>query len=74
MTTPQPVWGADVPVSMPIPADEPIQVDMGGWGMTQFRMVHAISAREYEILSVPVWGPQALSEPEIRGDAAIDAS
>ena len=76
MTTPtqRPVWGADVPVSMPQPAPEPIVVPMFGFGMTQYRLVHNLTQREYEALSVPVFQPRDPSQTAVNDSAAIDAA
>lgn len=71
--TDRPVWGADVPISMPLPAGEPVMVPMFGLGMTQYRLVHDISAAEYETLAVPVYAPEAPAGKVVAGDAAIDA-
>jgi hypothetical protein len=76
MTTPnpRPVWGADVPISMPLPLppDEPILVEMYGLGMTQYRLVHDLTQREYEALSVPVYQPDDPSAPVSQDDASLD--
>jgi hypothetical protein len=40
--------------------------------MTQYRLVHSITPREYEILAVPIFAPVNPDEPEFRGDTAID--
>lgn len=71
MATTRPVWGADCPVSMPLPAEEQPLVGMYGFAMTQYRLVHDLTSAEYEALAVPVYAP---AEPAnvIRGDAAID--
>ena len=78
MTTPnaRPVWGADVPVSMPLPppANEPVMVSMYGFGVTQYRLVHNLTTREYQDLSVPVYQPEDPSAPVSYDDAAIDAA
>jgi hypothetical protein len=78
VTTPgqRPVWGADVPVSMPLPppANEPVMVNMYGMGMTQFRLVHALTTREYQDLSVPVYQPANPSQPVSQDDAGIDSA
>jgi hypothetical protein len=68
----RPVWGADVPVSMPLPPDEPIMVDMQGFGVTQYRLVHSITAAEYEELAVPVYAPPAPDAPVEDDDYGID--
>jgi len=74
MANTRPVWGADVPVSMPVPppADEPVMVTMDGFGVTSFRLVHNLTARDYEALSVPVYAPEDPSAPTVYDDAAID--
>jgi hypothetical protein len=71
--TDRPVWGSDVPISMPVPSDEAVMVPMFGFGMTQYRLVHDISATEYEALSVPVYAPEAPATDVVRGDAALDS-
>lgn len=71
--TDRPAWGADVPISMPVPASEPSMVPMFGFSMTQFRLVHDMSAAEYEALAVPVYAPAQQGGSVIRDDAAIDA-
>lgn len=78
MTTPnpRPVWGADVPISMPLPvsSDEPVIVDMYGMGMTQMRLVHSLTQREYENLSVPVYQPENPADEIVYDDADIEAA
>lgn len=69
--TDRPAWGADVPISMPLPAGEDVMVPMFGFGMTQYRLVHDLSRAEYEALSVPVYAPQAGGL--VLDDAGIDA-
>lgn len=70
----RPVWGSDVPISMPQPAEEAIMVELaGGFAMTQYRLVHSITAAEYEELAVPVYAPQNPTGQVVRGDAALDA-
>jgi hypothetical protein len=58
-TVPRPVWGADCPISMPLPApaSEARLIEMGGFSFTQYRLVHTITAAEYEELAVPVYAP-----------------
>lgn len=77
MTAPaqRPVWGADCPVSMPLPPSEPVLVEMAGFGMTQYRLAHSITGAEYEELRVPVYAPvQPPANTVVRGDAAIDTA
>jgi hypothetical protein len=69
-----PAWGADVPVSMPLPAAEPVMVPMYGFGMTQYRLVHALSQADYETLAVPVYAPANPTGDVVPGDAGIDAT
>lgn len=69
-----PVWGSDVPISMPLPAAEPVMVPMYGFGMTQYRLVHQLSQVDYESLAVPVFAPASPTGKVIPGDAGIDAT
>jgi hypothetical protein len=69
-----PVWGADVPISMPVPAAERVMVEMFGFGMTQYRLVHALSRADYESLAVPVYAPASPTGEVVPGDAGIDAA
>lgn len=71
--TDRPAWGADVPISMPVPADEPVVVPMFGFGMTQFRLAHDLTPAEYEALSVPVYAPVQTADV-IADDAQLDAT
>lgn len=71
--TDRPAWAADVPISMPLPASEPAMVPMFGFSMTQYRLVHDLSAAEYEALSVPVYAPEQPHGSTVAGDAAIDS-
>lgn len=71
--TDRPVWGSDVPISMPLPADEAVLVPMFGFGMTQYRIVHDLSAAEYEALAVPVYAPEAPAQEVVADDTAIDS-
>lgn len=69
-----PAWGADVPISMPLPASEPVMVPMYGFGMTQYRLVHALSQADYESLAVPVYAPASPTGRVVAGDAGLDAT
>jgi hypothetical protein len=69
-----PAWGADVPISMPLPAPEPVMVEMYGFGMTQFRLVHNLSQADYETLAVPVYAPANPTGDVVPGDTGIDAT
>lgn len=72
--TSRPAWGADVPISMPVPAEEDVIVPMFGFGMTQYRLVPDMTSAEYEDLAVPVYAPDAPQGAEVKGDAGIDAT
>lgn len=71
--TDRPAWGADVPISMPVPVAEPVMVPMFGFGMTQYRLVPDMTSAEYQELSVPVYAPAAPAGDVVAGDAALDA-
>jgi hypothetical protein len=73
VTTNRPVWGADVPISMPIPSGDPVLVPMFGFSMTQYRLVHDITQAEYEQLSVPVYAPERPPSQSVADDAEMDA-
>lgn len=70
--TDRPAWGADVPISMPMPASEPSMVTMYGFAMTQYRLVPDMTQSEYEALSVPVYAPVQATGNVVSDDAAID--
>lgn len=72
--TDRPAWGADVPISMPVPVDEDIIVPMSGFGMTQFRLVPDMTSAEYADLAVPVYAPDSPQGTEVADDAGIDAT
>ena len=69
-----PVWGADVPISMPLPPDEPVMVEMHGFAMTQYRLVHDLTQADYEALAVPVYAPANPTGDVVPGDAALDGA
>lgn len=71
--TDRPAWASDVPISMPLPADEAQLVPMFGFAMTQYRLVHALSMNEYETLSVPVYAPEQPPQNAVADDADLDA-
>jgi hypothetical protein len=72
--TDRPAWGADVPISMPVPAPEAVMVQMFGFGMTQYRLVHDLTSAEYEALSVPVYAPVQATGKTVADDAGIDGA
>lgn len=70
----RPVWGADVPVSMPVPAQEQVMVEMQGFAFTQYRLVPSITSAEYETLSVPVYAPPLAAVTVTDDDTGIDGA
>jgi hypothetical protein len=72
--TDRPAWGADVPISMPVPVEEDVIVPMFGFGMTQYRLAPDMTSAEYEDLAVPVYAPDSPQGAEVAGDAGIDAT
>jgi len=72
--TNRPAWGADVPISMPVPVEEDVIVPMFGFGFTQYRLVPDMTSAEYEDLAVPVYAPESPQGSEVAGDAGIDAT
>ena len=72
MVSTPPVWGADCPISMPMPSGDPVLVPMFGFAMSQFRLVHDITAAEYEAMAVPIYAP-VNSATAVADDAALDA-
>lgn len=71
-TTDRPVWGSDVPISMPVAAAEDVMVPMFGFGMTRYRLVHDITAAELEDLRVPVYGPD-IAASAVADDLDLDS-
>jgi hypothetical protein len=58
------LWGTDVPISMPEPMnqDQPIYVDMGGFGMTTGGIAHNFTTADLEVYTTPTFLP--LPSPE----------
>jgi hypothetical protein len=50
-------WGADVPISMPVPPKERIWVDFDGMGFTEHGIAHYINDNEWEELLTPTFAP-----------------
>lgn len=74
MSNSRPVWGADCPISMPLPSGEDVLVPMFGFAMTQFRLVHDITESEYEDLGTPVYAPVTGTGTTVADDALLDAA
>jgi hypothetical protein len=73
VTTTRPVWGADVPISMPVASGDPALVPMFGFAMSQYRLVHDITQTEMEALSVPIYAPERPAAQSVADDAELDA-
>lgn len=74
MSTPA-YWGADVPISMPLPLqdDNPGLIDMDGFCFTANGLAHNLSQADWGMLSVPTFSPQIPTTTAVRYDAALDA-
>jgi hypothetical protein len=57
---------------LPPPGGEPKLVGMYGFSFTQYRLVHDITAADYERLRVPVYAPS--SGLTVQDDAEIDST
>lgn len=53
-----PIWSSDAPISMPVPSDDPVRIQMYGFGMTQYGIVHDLTGSEYEQLRSPTYAPE----------------
>lgn len=71
-TNGRPIWSSDVPISMPEATGDEVIVPMYGFAMSQYRLVHDLTAAEYADLRVPIYAPEQPGLPEVRGDAYID--
>ena len=58
-----PSWGSDVPISMPQPPPNAVEVPMHGFGMSRFGLVHDLTEVEFEALRVPSFAPEQPYEP-----------
>ena len=52
-------WGADVPISKPVPPprEQPVHVDMGGIGFTSGGLAHYLSEADAEEWFLPTYAP-----------------
>lgn len=50
-------WGADVPISMPMPPDDKPLVDMGGFGFGINGICHVITEEERDAEAIPTFAP-----------------
>lgn len=53
------VWGSDTPISMPVPSDNPILVNMGTLGFTEFGMAHNLNTSDLEDY-IPTFLPNSI--------------
>lgn len=72
MTNDRPVWSADTPVSMPEPTGDTEIVQMFGFAMSQYRLIHSITKAEYDELRVPIYAPKDPGLTQVRGDEEVD--
>lgn len=57
MSEPGFYWGADVPISMPVPGDAEVLVDMGAHGFTVNGLQHNLSTADLEEYMQPNFSP-----------------
>lgn len=50
-------WGADVPVSMPVPPESAVLVPMFGFGFTIDGLFHDLTEADAEVLGTPTYAP-----------------
>lgn len=66
-------WSADVPVSMPLPPEQPARLSMSGFTFTDGGLAHDITQADYERLSVPDFAPENPSAEMVYEDTDVDA-
>lgn len=66
-----PVWSSDTRISVPEPPEENVLVSMYGFGMTQFRLVHDLTATEYEYMYRPSYAPEAPPDDVVADDLDV---
>jgi hypothetical protein len=52
-------WGSDVQISMPVPSEHPVRVNMGAMGMTDFGIAHDINLADIESY-LPTFAPEGV--------------
>lgn len=73
MTDDSPVyWATDVPISMPVPPQQPIAVLMDGFAFTEGGMAHDITEETYLRLSTPDFAPETQDSEVIWEDIDVD--
>lgn len=50
-------WGADTPISLPVPPDHPPLVDLGGFAFTAGGIAHHVTKADVEEISIPPFAP-----------------
>lgn len=66
-------WSSDVPISMPIPTDQEVGVDMSGFVFTVGGIAHGITHDTYARLSTPDFSPSRVPNTMIYDDSDADA-
>lgn len=53
-------WASDVPVSKPVPPDpdQPVLVDLGGFGYTTGGISHNLTDGDLEAIFTPLYAPE----------------
>jgi hypothetical protein len=66
-------WGADVPVSLPLPltADNPGVIPMDGFCFTESGLFFDLSAADYDRISTPSYAPARPKQQTIRYDEGL---
>jgi hypothetical protein len=57
MTEPGFYWGADVPISMPVPGSDDVLIDMGAHGFTLNGLQHNLTQADLEEYLQPNFSP-----------------
>ena len=66
-------WSSNVPISMPVPPEDEVLVDMAGFAYTQFGLVHDMTHGDYMVYRLPSHAPDVLPDAVVHDDAALDA-
>ncbi len=66
-------WSSDVPISMPLPSENPIGVAMSGFAFTTGGIAHDITAVSFARLATPDFHPVEVPSEIVYEDTDIDA-
>lgn len=66
-------WSSDVPISMPMPTDQEVGVEMSGFVFTEGGIAHGITQDSYARLSTPDFAPTRVPNLLIYEDTDLDA-